>query len=283
MFLSKKEQFGRIDLIIEADPYLFVVENKIRHKINNPFHVYKSYIEKNYQKYEFSKVYYLILGIEKPKSKTGVFKFVSHFDLLSQIDKLKADKGVEITYLTPFINDYFDAMMNLKRNKNMNYDEERVLKFCINNVDKLDELQKFKEISLNYLDEKLRKNIENLYQEKFDVKNILTDKGGNWNDLTKYINSEYIYVQNWVLEIQILYRLKEVSVFLTPYTKRHKKPLEDESYQYFLDYLKAKKINVICEYALGNVRYVQVFEFPLGESVNKISKAINGIIEKISP
>lgn len=43
---GKSKKNGRMDLLIEAPPYLFMIENKIRHKLDNPLDEYRKWVEK---------------------------------------------------------------------------------------------------------------------------------------------------------------------------------------------------------------------------------------------
>lgn len=279
-FYGKKiKTNGRMDLIIKAPPYLFVIENKIRHKLDNPLDTYRKWIENNYFKNEnFTEKYYVVLGLNKPKEDLKNFKFISHHALVTEILKYKSElSSTESTHLTPFIEDYFRAMTNMKTE--LSNEENQILEFCINNFEKLDQIQNFKQKIVDIFESNLIKITQEI--DIFDNCKIYKDIANNWNDVGVYSDSQYFFVNDWAFILQINYRLEGVHIYLTPSTKRHKKSLDNDNFSQFLKFLKSLNIKFKeCE-PLGDEFYVELLALKTMEQNAKIIKKINDIILKI--
>jgi hypothetical protein len=275
----KVKKNGRMDLIIEASPYLFVIENKIRHKLDNPLEIYREWVEKNYSKNDdFTEKHYIVLGMNKPKEDLKNFKFVSHHNLVTKILEYKGEiPSAEPTHLTPFIEDYFRAMKNM--NTSLSKEESQILDFCMNNFVKLDQLQDFKEKIANVFE----LNLINIVQEVevFNGRDVYRDIADNWKDLGVYSDSQYLFVKEWACVLQIHYQLERIGLYLTPYSKTHKKVLSRDKFEDFLIYLKSLRIKFVEHDPINNEFYVEIAKFePMGEN-SKIIKKINELISKI--
>lgn len=270
---------GRMDLIIEAPPYLFVIENKIRHKLSNPLETYRKWVEKNYGKNkDFTEKHYVILGVKKPRADLKNFKFISHHALVTEILKYKSDiESTESAHLTPFIEDYFRAMTNMKTV--LSSEENQILEFCMNNFEKLDQIQDFKEKIADVFESNLidiMQEIDIFYNAK-----IYENIPDNWRDLGVYSDSQYLFVSDWACVIQIHYRLESIAIYLTPYSKTHKKLLNRERFEEFLAHLKSLKINFVEHEPLGGEFYVEVLKFKPMEQNSKIMKKVDELIHKL--
>lgn len=270
---------GRMDLIIKAPPYLIVIENKIRHKLDNPLDIYRKWVEKNYAKNEnFTEKHYVILGLNKPKEDLRNFKFIRHHDLISEILKYKSEiESTEPTHLTPFIEDYFRAMTNMKTV--LSNEENKILEFCMNNFEKLDQIQDFKEKIAEVFEANLTSIMEEIHI--FDACKVYTDIADNWKDLGVYSDSQYFFVKEWACLIQIYCNLEMTGVYLFPSSKTHKKVLNREKFEEFLAHLKSLKIKFVEHEPLGDEFYVGLLEFKPMEQNSKIIKKLNDLILKL--
>jgi len=77
------ESGKRIDLLLEGEHWVIVVENKIRHSLNNPFHDYSTYISKLYP---HKRKYYILLSAKK-ESPPENWVNVNYTDLIDQLKK----------------------------------------------------------------------------------------------------------------------------------------------------------------------------------------------------
>ena len=275
----KIKKNGRMDLLIEASPYLFIIENKIRNKLDNPLDTYRKWVEENYSKNgNFNEKYYIVLGVNKPKEDLKNFKFISHHNLVTKILEYKNQiTSSEARHLTPFIDDYFRAMTNM--NTILSNEENQILEFCINNFTKLDQLQVFKEKIATFFES----NLINIQQE-IDIFNnckVGKDIAENWRDLVVYSDSQLFSVKGWACRIQISYRLETICIYLTPYSKTHKKVLSREKFEDFLGYLKSLKVEFSEPESFDNEFYVLLVKFKSMEQNSKITKKINELISKI--
>lgn len=278
-YRRKIKKNGRMDLLIEAPPYLFVIENKIRHNLDNPLNEYRKWVEENYAKNDsFTEKYYIVLGVNKPKEDLKNFKFISHHDLVAKILECKNQVvPSETTHLTPFVNDYFRAMINM--DTVLSNEENQILEFCINNVSKLDELQNFKEKIATFFES----NLINIKQEIgiFNDCKVYKDIAESWKDLGTYSDSQYFFIKDWACVMQIHYQLETIGVYLTPYSKIHKKVLSREKFEDFLNHLKLLKIKFIEHEPMNNEFFVELMKFKPMEQNSKIAKKINELISKI--
>ncbi|QNH51866.1 PD-(D/E)XK nuclease family protein [Acinetobacter venetianus] len=270
---------GRMDLIIEASPYLFLIENKIRHNLDNPLDTYRKWVEKNYDKnHGFTEKYYIVLGINKPKEDLKNFKFVSHHNLVSKIIECRGENSsTGSTHLTPFIEDYFRAMKNM--NTELSEEESQILDFCMNNFEKLDQLQNFKEKIANVFEKNLIDIVQEI--EVFNSSKVCMDIADNWKDLGVYSDSQFFFVKEWACVLQIHYQLERVGIYLTPYSKTHKKVLSRECFEKFLIYLKSLKIKFVEHDPINNEFYIEIAKFEPMRGNSKIIKKINELISII--
>lgn len=279
-FYSRKiKKNGRMDLIIEASPYLFVIENKIRHKLDNPLEIYREWVEKEYSKNDdFTEKHYIVLGVNKPKEDLKNFKFVSHHNLVTKILEYKGEiSSAGSTHLTPFIEDYFRAMKNM--NTALSKEESQILDFCMNNFAKLDQLQDFKEKIANVFESNLINIVQEI--EVFNGRVVYSDIADNWKDLGVYSDSQFFFVNEWACVLQIHYQLERIGLYLTPYSKTHKKVLSREKFEEFLVYLKSLKIKFVEHEPINNEFYIEIAKFkPMGEN-SKIIKKINELISRL--
>lgn len=158
------EEGSRIDIIIDCYDDLIVIENKLFHDINNPFLTYVSYAESIK---EDKKVYYVILGIDKPITLPEQFVFISHFDLADEINKRLGSYLMEADqhYVTLLI-DYLHAVENFNPNSSIGKMEQAIVNFFAANFDMIENIF---EARIHF--------IEYAHQKSLAIKNILETKG----------------------------------------------------------------------------------------------------------
>lgn len=216
---NKLEKSGRIDLVVHLKHHTLVIENKISHRLNNPFAVYREYVEKEYKasKGYSGNNYFIVMGVKAPKLLPEKFIFVSH-DQFCQNLKVKLScvfKDREKAKSYYFIQDYIEAINNMSSAK-LNEDKADFFKFITNNYQKLDQIQEQQkyifDISNEYLEEIL--NYAEFKEKYFIKSKVEKNNEKDWGYKGCYVYSSAIKKVFNGSEIYIVINVLTQGIFL---------------------------------------------------------------------
>jgi L-rhamnose mutarotase len=75
---------NRIDLVIETDPFVIGIENKIFHYVNNPFEDYHQYLDKNYNHKD---IYEIVLALKEESNIPNYVKSITYNQLWDKVEE----------------------------------------------------------------------------------------------------------------------------------------------------------------------------------------------------
>lgn len=249
--LKSNGRLGRMDLVVEVNDTpkkshrLLVIENKIHHKINNPFDLYIKYCNKKYPNHKKD---FILMGLTCPTNMPNGFTFVAHDDFCQALKTLitnSQEEAVKNSHYRHFIFDYIEAMENMSPKK-QTPEQLEIISFCHNNLALLDKLQKQRESIRDNFRKKIVE-IEPLLKtkifNKIETDNI--DDDNTWAYLGVYAYSNDFQLSNnkYTVYMYPHWALEHVYITLEIYTAgRNQKeiPLSES-----LTLLKQLKVNVV--------------------------------------
>lgn len=85
---------NRIDLVIETEPFVIGIENKIFHYVNNPFEDYHQYLDKNYNHKD---IFEIVLALKEESNIPHYVKSITYNQLWDKVEEninaYEIDKG----------------------------------------------------------------------------------------------------------------------------------------------------------------------------------------------
>lgn len=272
---SRTDKRGRIDILIEMDDQIIAIENKINHICNNPFLIYEKYINKEYK--DYSKKDFIILGLCNDKSNTGNFKFVSHFDFGKEMKRLLENYDGSSPYLI-FINDYLDALSTMDKKDFFSQNESEIFDFILENSNKLDQLNQFKE--------KIKRYAKNYLKEFNEIsgynQSIYFHKYNEWVNCGAYLtldgirsNNEFF---NGYISLDVGWQLSEVYILIYAHSLR-KGNLVD--FELVVNYLESIDMKVLNKKTYLDDDYIQIFKATSKCTPQRLSNEFKKILEKI--
>lgn len=133
----------RIDLVIETKNYVFGIENKVYHILNNDLKHYKEYLE---TKYDNKSVHILVLSLNGEASEVDcIVTFMSYKDLLKKMENLGS---------SDFSNKYEfflkEFLQNLK-NHFPSFMTKEQIDFLLINDEAINQIKKLSDIATNFI------------------------------------------------------------------------------------------------------------------------------------
>lgn len=249
--LKSNGRLGRIDLVVEVNDTpkkshrLLVIENKIHHKINNPFDLYIKYCNKKYPNHKKD---FILIGLTCPTNMPDGFTFVAHDDFCQALKTLitnSQEEAVKNSHYRHFIFDYIEAMENMSPKK-QTPEQLEIISFCHNNLALLDKLQKQRESIRDNFRKKIVE-IEPLLKtkifNKIETENIDDDNTWAYLGVYAYSNDFQLANNQYTVYMYPHWALEHVYITLEIYTAgRNQKeiPLSES-----LILLKQLKVNVV--------------------------------------
>ncbi|GEM_PF-1867449 len=137
----------RIDLIVEADGFVLIIENKINNWLQNDLSEYAAHAMRHYKKKEY---FLAVLSMDKIHYCGHGFINVTYQDFISKINTELKNSTVQISekYL-PLLKDFFDTLKNLRSHFMIN---QEMRAFFIKNQNEIQQLLEEK----NLLDQEVR-------------------------------------------------------------------------------------------------------------------------------
>ncbi|UOO91879.1 PD-(D/E)XK nuclease family protein [Vitreoscilla stercoraria] len=168
---SQHDNLGFIDLVVHTSEFSLIIENKVRHILNNPIDVYQLFVKQQYtKKNSYSgKNHFILMAIDKPKKIPKNYVFVSHesfcLNLKSKLEEFF--QNTEKNRYSYFIEDYIKAMIKMS-NTQINHDKKSFFKLVTEHYNEIDEIQTRKknvfDVTKSYLTEIIE---ESNYKEDF--------------------------------------------------------------------------------------------------------------------
>lgn len=277
---------GFIDLVVKLQDCTLVIENKIRHILNNPFEIYQEYAKATYTKKNgySGNDKFIILGIKKPKICPKNFKFVSHENFCKNL-KTKINGNFEQSKRNKyhyFILDYIEAIENMSNTK-INQEKEDLFNFISENYEKLDYLLEQKKSIIDVSKDKLNEIIE-LLENKclFANEDILINDSKLWSDKGVYIwSSELKNIFNGTsihLVLNVFVRGIIISIAMNNNRKNNNSIYTQEK---TIEVLKESQlIKSSVEQLYFNTTIIEKIDYSDGD-LNIIASKVDRLIEKI--
>lgn len=248
--LKSNGRLGRIDLVVEVNDTpkkshrLLVIENKIHHKINNPFDLYIKYCNKKYPNHQKD---FILMGLTCPTNMPDGFTFVAHDDFCQALKTLitnSQEEAVKNSHYRHFIFDYIEAMENMSPKK-QTPEQLEIISFCQSHVTLLDQLQEQRDNVRDSFRTQLSE-IEALLETDvfYEIESHNIDDENTWEYLGIYAYSDGFKIRNTSHDIYIIahWTLKSVYLTIEMYTARaeNQVPLAE-----MLRLLEGLEVNVI--------------------------------------
>ena len=166
------EDSKKIDIIIEFENDVIVIENKIKHYINNPFLSYENHINKNYRN---KRKYFFILSPRKEISPNG-WVSLTYKDLISKIYKNIGHDIFDIKH-SKWIVLLREFLLNIENECGCEKMEENIFNFVGENYSAIYEVNKMVK---EYITEVKRQGCEAIRLASDDVNRNIFDKEHDW-------------------------------------------------------------------------------------------------------
>lgn len=216
----RSKHYGFVDIAVELHKKLIVIENKINHKLNNPFDLYIRHFNECYPRHERI---FILMGNQRPPITPSGYCFISHAEFghaLKNLIENSTDESVINSYYRSFTLDYIEAM-NTMAPKKRTKEEQAIIDFSQNNyalLDKLDAESANVQLAMRSL---LEETIQKLEFDIFDTNNFYDIGYDTWALLGYYASAEYIRIPNATHKVALYahWSLKYVYVTVEMYTR----------------------------------------------------------------
>jgi len=149
---------GRVDLVIYNNHWLIIIENKIRHFVNNDLEEYSEYLEKQMPNLPVLKI---VLSIDKESNLKGGFINIRYKNLIRKIEEnLQGFSHDRNNHYFIFFQHFLETIKNLYMPIPMDRTE---IEFLINNQAKVDEIIRLEKKFDDYVNQRahyLKNSIE---------------------------------------------------------------------------------------------------------------------------
>lgn len=125
---------GRIDIVLYANKWAIIIENKIRHVLNNDLQEYSNYIETRLPGIPILRV---VLSINQESTLTGGFLNLTYKDLIRHIEENLIQIGTSDNQYVVFFKEFVQSIKNMYMPVNL---EKEDIEFLIKYRDKISQL-----------------------------------------------------------------------------------------------------------------------------------------------
>jgi len=248
--LKSNGRVGRVDLVVDVkvqakgENHLLVIENKINHKVNNPFDLYVKYCQKNYPNHEKT---FILMGLKPPQNIPQDYVFIAHSDFCQSLKILllaSEEEAINNSYYRHFVFDYIEAMEAMSTKK-PNEEQAKIINFCQNNVALLDQLQEQRDNVRDSFRTQLSEIEALLKTDVFgEIESHNIDDENTWEYLGIYAYSDDFKIRNTSHKVYIVahWTLKSVYLTIEMYTVRDENQVP---LSVMLKLLEGLEVNVI--------------------------------------
>ncbi|MEC7120788.1 MAG: PD-(D/E)XK nuclease family protein [Pseudomonadota bacterium] len=189
---------GRLDLVLELTDQLIVIENKIHHKVNNPFDLYIKFCQTKRFK-DIEKQTYVLMGLNQPSPMPEGFVFVSHYEfgnILRQLIKQHGDEQPNGHRYSAFLMDYLEGIDSMNPKK-FTAQHQHIVEFVQDHGDLLNQLQAQQKMLSDYTKQQLVEAVEYLEHAAFGEDKIYPHqaKDAVWSSIGHYFYSNTIRIK----------------------------------------------------------------------------------------